>query len=528
MGTVFRRSFRDKKTGRTKRVGTYTLKFRDAHGVWLTEPTDAFQKHVAQRLLRERELQVQQEIAFQSCHSTNAPAIHPERSTPPPAEPVSILLTELRDLYLPAIRVRLSQSTTKMYREALNFILPRLHSRTADMLNLQQIERFMQQRLEGGTAPRTINIQVAVAKRMLTWAEKQGLIATNPIAKWQPLREVQRRKRRSMLPDEVKTLLAVAPLHRRVAYAVFVASGVRRGELIQLERDDLDLKRGVLVLRPELTKSGKGRRVFLPQGLVDLLSEYLEQDLRERPKRQNHYLARVRQRLARLEEAGQSESSKAERLRFLEDVIVKSRGHRYLFVNGKGLPIRRNSNLVREFRKDLRKAGIDAKGLDLHSLRYTTNTTMLKGGVNPSIIRARLGHGSARMTERYCDKEALDQGGETGPIADLLGVPDGELTANADAAISSAGGGLTLESEEQLRPRGNLLAGLVERYSNLLIARLCRVSEAAVRKWLKAEGLVRSKRIITAGISDGQLALLRADLRAALATSKSERNGRSV
>jgi integrase len=517
MGTVFRRSFRDKKTGKIKHICSYSIKFQDASGAWVTEPTDAIQKHVALRFLRERELQVQQQLVPPS--GSPAPATPPsiKETTVPRADAPVAFLEDLRDLYLPAVRLRLKPSTAKMYGEVLQFVLPRLSIRTAGELTLQHVEHFMQQRLASGVAPRTVNIQVGVLQRLLTWAVKQGLIAHNPLTGWQPLREVPRRKRRSMLPEEVRALLAAAPVHRRIVYAVFLATGVRRSELLQLERSDLDLEHGLLIVRPELTKSGKGRRVFLPQGLVDLLREYLARDVRERVKRQDAYLARIRKWLARLEEAGQGDSQTAERLQILEDIAVKARGHRLLFVNGKGLPIRRNCNLIREFRKDLNKAGVDPTGLDLHSLRHTTNTTLLRGGVNPSIIRARLGHTTARMTETYTDKEALDQGGETGPIATLLGLSDGTPTADGEKPAVGAGKGLTLDEAEILRPSGTVLAGLVARYSNVLIAQICRVSEAAVRKWLQRDGIVRTRRKVLKELTEAEVALLRADLRAALA-----------
>jgi len=287
MGTAFRRSYRDKKTGKTKRVRTYSIKFQNSQGPWVTEPTEAVQKHVAQRLLGEREREVHQQLALGLLRNT---PLHPiSASEPGDTRPAAsaILLEELRDLYLPSVRVRLKPSTAKMYQEVLGYILPRLKAQTVPGLTLQHIEQFMQDRLKGGTAPRTINIQVAVLNRMLNWAEKQGIIPGNPIGDWQPLREVPRRKRRAMLPEEVRQLLAVAPIHRRIVYAMFLASGVRRGELLQLERSDLDLERGMLVVRPELTKSGKGRRVFLPRGLVDLLREYLARDVQERTKRQD-------------------------------------------------------------------------------------------------------------------------------------------------------------------------------------------------------------------------------------------------
>src|SRR5262249_2364380 len=152
---------------------------------------------------------------------------------------------------------------------------------------------------------------------------------------------------------------------------------------------------------------------------------------------------------------------------------------------------------------------------DLHALRKTCNTTLLKWGVNPSIIRARLGHSSAAMTELYTDAEALDQGGHTEAVADLLGLPVGIAPAGREEGTGPAPATpLPIPpAEAPLRPTPALLAALVERYSNILIARICRVSEAAVRKWLRAAGVTRTKRCVsTEDVPEWQVALLRADL----------------
>ena len=249
---------------------------------------------------------------------------------------------------------------------------------------------------------------------------------------------------------------------------------------------------------------------------MDTLREYLKQEPRRRRERQEYYLRQVRQRLARHEDSDREDTQPAETLRALEDHILVARTHGYLFANGRGLPIKRNNNLLREFRCDLRKAGIDPTGLDLHSLRHTCNTVLLQGGVKPAIVRARMGHMTAGMTDVYTDVDALDQGGSTAPLARLLGVADGEAAqGGAGEQPAATGQGLTLEEEEELRPTPALLAGMVQRYSNVLIGRICQVSEMAVRKWLKTAGIVRPKRVIKPDLPESQVALLRADLRVA-------------
>jgi hypothetical protein len=273
-------------------------------------------------------------------------------------------------------------------------------------------------------------------------------------------------------------------------------------------------------VRPEVSKTGKLRRIFLPEGVLALLRDYLAGEARGRRERLDHYLADVRRRLAGYEATGKGDSPKAEAWRHLEQLILANRNHQYLFVNGKGLPVPRNNNLLRSLRADLRKARVDLKHVDLHALRKTCNTALLKAGVNPAIIRARLGHSSAAMTALYTDAEALDQGGHTEAVAELLGMLDGGVAgtrAKAPENVIPLAVPEGLAREEALRPPPELLAALVERYSNIVIARICRVSEAAVRKWLRGAGITRLKRCVTHGeMPEWQLALLRADLRAAL------------
>src|SRR5208283_4473940 len=117
--------------------------------------------------------------------------------------------------------------------------------------------------------------------------------------------------------------------------------------------------------------------------------------------------------------------------------------------NGKGLPLRKN--LDREFRASLKRAGIDRKGLCIHSLRYTANSTLLAAGVPETVIRARMGHVTSKMTERYFDPLA-DNGAGTGAVASLLGVEDGKAETPPETTSVKMGPGLTLDDDKPFRP----------------------------------------------------------------------------
>src|SRR5690349_7209058 len=115
MGTVFRRSFHCKKTGKIKRVKGFSLKYKDERGRWVVEPTPLVRRPLAERLLLQREQQVQARLAGETpgqAADTRADQSHQ-------ASPF-VLLVDLREQYLAAVRLRLKETTAKMYREVLS------------------------------------------------------------------------------------------------------------------------------------------------------------------------------------------------------------------------------------------------------------------------------------------------------------------------------------------------------------------------------------------------------------------------
>jgi hypothetical protein len=197
----------------------------------------------------------------------------------------------------------------------------------------------------------------------------------------------------------------------------------------------------------------------------------------------------------------------------MERAAMEGLGHERLFANGKGLPLRKN--LDREFRSSLKRAGIDRAGLCIHSLRYTANSTLLAAGVSESIIRARMGHVTSNMTERYFDPTA-DSGAGTGAVASLLGVEDRAVEPPPGTTRAGSQSKLTLNEDKPFRPTPEMLAALTERYSNVAIGKILAVSEAAVRMMLKRASIKRSNRVLSS-LDDWQAAIIRGELKAEVA-----------
>ena len=77
------------------------------------------------------------------------------------------------------MRLRLRDSTYRMYEERLDYTIRDLGLEFAEEIDPIRIDAYVRKRLDAGLSPRTVNIQVAVVRRMLIWAVEEGLITRN-------------------------------------------------------------------------------------------------------------------------------------------------------------------------------------------------------------------------------------------------------------------------------------------------------------------------------------------------------------
>ncbi|MBY8345214.1 site-specific integrase [Streptomyces spinosirectus] len=183
-------------------------------------------------------------------------------------------------------------------------LIPALGAHRLDKLRPEHIERFYGQMQAAGRKPGTIHQIHRTFRTALNEAVRRGHLGRNPVQ----LAKAPRLREEEVEPytvDEVQRLLRAADDRRNSArWAVALALGLRQGEALGLKWADVDLERGVLMVRrsrrrpqyahgcgdtcgrkagycpqrqrtnPETadTKSRAGRRaVGLPAQLVDLL-----------------------------------------------------------------------------------------------------------------------------------------------------------------------------------------------------------------------------------------------------------------
>ncbi|MFI7324623.1 tyrosine-type recombinase/integrase [Streptomyces rubiginosohelvolus] len=275
-------------------------------------------------------------------------------------------------------------------------LIPALGAHRLDKLGPEHIERFYGRMQTDGRRAGTIHQIHRTFRTALNEAVRRGHLTRNPVQ----LAKAPRLSDEEIEPytvDEVKRLLVAADKRRNAArWAVALALGLRQGEALGLKWADVDMERGVLMVRrsrrrpryahgcgdpcgrkagycpqrkrtnPETadTKSRAGRRVVgLPAQLADLLTAH-----------------QVKQEAERLEAGGK----------------WADEGWLFATPDGRGTSTRTDYD---DWKELLAAAGVrDGR---LHDARHTAATVLLILGVSERAVMGLMGWSTTAMAARY-------------------------------------------------------------------------------------------------------------------------------
>jgi len=223
------------------------------------------------------------------------------------------------------------------HKDRLKVTLPfwgpiQLRSITKSTVRAYRLERLKQKKL----TDTTLSHDIAFVRHLLFWAMDEGYISFNPLSR---LRLVRSRKRRRPILSwaESQLLRAHAAPHLQPIILMAEDTGQRRGELLQLCWEDIDLARGLLSVTHSKTVQGEQREIPL-----------------------------------------------TDRLRCMLTLCQQPSGLVFTF---KGQPI---ANIKTAWKAALRRSGI--RPLRFHDLRHTFNTRLLELGVIADVRKALMGH----------------------------------------------------------------------------------------------------------------------------------------
>lgn len=234
---------------------------------------------------------------------------------------------------------------------------------------------FREWRLSHGKTPRTVNRETGTLNNMLNRGVEWGKIGNNPIGGVNPLcHDDPVKQRRSLSVDEVNALFDNSPDNLKRVWRMFMVTGIRREELVNMKFDDVDFDRGVVTVRAGTAKNHRRREIPLDDDMLATIAA-LKAEAKDREP--------VRSRNADLTER--------QRRNFSRD---------HVFVTRVNTPMR--NNLLTRFYTCCKRASIEGAhsggSVDIHSLRVSFTTIALENGAKPKSVQEILGHSTLALT----------------------------------------------------------------------------------------------------------------------------------
>ena len=232
-----------------------------------------------------------------------------------------------------------------------------------DKENLRQFIRHLRE--ERKLKEITIKRRIACLKLLFRWTKQEGMIDINPFDNLHERIRLPKRLPRALGSVEISLLSGAVNLGTSensfqmfatgIAIKLLLTTGIRVGELVKIDIDDLVLSDSSLKIQ------GKGNRQRLVYLFEPMLNEAIERYL---PLRQ-----------------------------------TKSTASKKLFVTEAGIPF--TTQKTRKLLGNLAsKAGIERR-ITPHMLRHTAATQLLESGVDIRYVQKLLGHQSISTTEIY-------------------------------------------------------------------------------------------------------------------------------
>lgn len=292
-------------------------------------------------------------------------------------EPHRMTMVGLLDRYLDDCATRaLRQKTLAYYRQARDrYLAPAVGRIRLTELRPEHIRRLTADLAERGLSPTTVRNSRAVLHAALGFALRQEWIARNVA---DAVKLPKRRRPTLVTPTPAQMARLVDVAHGagdrlQALWALAAYSGCRPGELLALHWDDLDLDRGAVTVRRNLTKV-PGQ----PAVIAEPKSNHGRRTLRIGPEA----VAALRAHHVRQAE---------ERLRLGRDYDDQG----LVFCTHEGGPLLPR-NTARSFKRALDRAGLPRE-IRFYDLRHGNATAMLLAGVSPKAAAERLGHASVGL-----------------------------------------------------------------------------------------------------------------------------------
>jgi integrase len=256
---------------------------------------------------------------------------------------------------------RMKESSAESCRSRSRLhIVPFFGQMRLDEITLPHVREFMKALLAKELSPKTVLNAMVVLKEMFKHAVQWGYLDANP-AQYAERPRAEDQEMQILTPPEIRRLLDAAAEPVRTLLLCAVLTGMRRGELLGLRWEDIDLE---------------GHRIFVRRALWR--GKFVTPKSR-RSRRTIDLAPTLLAALAKLPS------------RFQGGLV---------FCSPNGEPINPDTLAQRDWARALRRAGL--RRIRFHDLRHTYASLLIVQGAHPKYIQVQLGHASIQTTlDRY-------------------------------------------------------------------------------------------------------------------------------
>ncbi len=326
---------------RDKRTGKLIIDYVSVDGKRRREATTATNREEANALLRMKQSEITKATLL---GVRSLDAIKP-----------TTFAEFVKDEYLPHCKATHTASTYNNSDEVRSRILkPFFGGMLLRAVTSGDVQRYVDKRTsqpafrrKRPVRPATINRELVFLSGIFSEAERRGYVERNPVRGIAHLPE-RNDKLRWLTVEEEGKLLAYCPAFLRPIVLLAIHTGMRRGEILNLKRVDLNFTDGLI--RVADTKNHKAR--YIPMNV---------------------------------------------KAREVLDQTVEVLGVPFVFVNPETEDC--YVDTTHAFLRACRRAGVE--GLRFHDLRHTFASRLAQAGVPLNNIRELMGHGSMQMVLRY-------------------------------------------------------------------------------------------------------------------------------
>jgi integrase len=216
-------------------------------------------------------------------------------------------------------------------------------------IGIHQIKEFMMKRLEDNAKPSEVNRERGALSKLFKILMEAEIVDRNPVKGTSPLDEREGQRDTCISCKDFIRIVEEYPLWAQPVFETLYLTGMRRGEVLGLTWDMVDLQRRIITLGWSQTKEQRPKRVPIHKTLVSILAD-------------------VRKECP-----------------FKSDIV---------FLNDEGDPPHEDS-LTRVWRTAVQALNIDPRPTP-HDFRHTWKTNAMRSGIFPAIADMILGHGNRK------------------------------------------------------------------------------------------------------------------------------------